>query len=61
MSNMDYCRFQNTLGDLRDCLAALEDNDDLSEEEARARKALVKVCAEIAEQADFMGLLDEED
>ena len=61
MANMSYCRFQNTLGDLRDCLVALEDNDDLSEEEARARKVLVKVCTEIVEQADFMGLLDEED
>ena len=60
MANMAYCRFQNTLNDLRDCLDAMEDGDDLSEEEVRARKGLVKVCQDIVEQADFMGLLDEE-
>ena len=62
MANMSYCRFRNTLGDLRDCLVAMEDGtDDLSEEEARAMKGLAKVCVDIVEQADFMGLLDEED
>jgi len=25
MSNMSYCRFQNTNGDLRDCIAAIDD------------------------------------
>ncbi len=59
MANMSYCRFRNTLNDLRDCLDGME--DDLSEEEVRARKVLVKVCADIVEQADFMGLQDEED
>ncbi len=47
MSNMGYCRFQNTLGDLRDCHNHLYD-DDLSEAELRARKGLIKVCKEIA-------------
>jgi hypothetical protein len=57
---MGYCRFQNTLNDLRDCLEAMED-DDLSEEEAKARNSLVRVCIDIVAQADFMGLLDEEE
>lgn len=25
MSNMSYCRFQNTSGDLRDCINAIDD------------------------------------
>lgn len=44
--NMSYCRFGNTLGDLRDC----EENFDSihSEEELRAARKLVKVCQSIA-------------
>ena len=53
MANMSYCRFQNTLGDLRDCDDDFEDGD-LSEEEARARKALVKLCQEIADNYGYM-------
>lgn len=37
MSNMSYCRFQNTLSDLLDCLDHIID-DELSEDEERARK-----------------------
>lgn len=52
MSNMSYCRFQNTLRDLIDCLDALCDIDgnlsELSKEEARAADNLILVCEEIA-------------
>jgi hypothetical protein len=48
MPNMSYCRFQNTLPDLRDCEEHLDD-DDLSQEEKRARDRLIKVCIEIAD------------
>jgi hypothetical protein len=48
MSNMSYCRFQNTLFDLEDCVDYMDD-DDLSPEEAQARECLVEVCAEIVE------------
>ena len=52
MSNMSYCRFQNTLRDLKDCLDALCDIDgnlsELSKEEARAADNLILVCEEIA-------------
>ena len=43
MSNMSYCRFQNTLSDLRDCQDHIFD-DDLSEEEERARRWLIETC-----------------
>ena len=52
MSNMSYCRFQNTLRDLKDCLDALCDIDgnlsELSKEETRAADSLILVCEEIA-------------
>ena len=47
MSNMGYCRFQNTLFDLEDCEEHMD--DDLSPEEMKARERLIKVCKEIAE------------
>ena len=41
MSNLSYCRFQNTVSDLSDCADALEEIDgnlaELSRDEARAR------------------------
>ena len=45
--NMGYCRFHNTLQDLRDCNDHLWDKE-LSEEEARDRKRLIDLCKEIA-------------
>ena len=58
MSNMAHCRFQNTLADLRDCFEHLTD-DDLSEEETRARTRLVKVCRNIVDEAEDFGLIEE--
>jgi hypothetical protein len=59
MANMSYCRFRNTLGDLRDCEESLLD-DDLGEDENAARAALVRVCKRIVEQAKEAGLSDDE-
>lgn len=51
MSNMSYCRFRNTLRDLRDCHEALEDvangKGKLSDEELTAAQELVVLAAEI--------------
>jgi len=49
MSNMSYCRFRNTLDDLRDCQEALHDEKELSAEEERAKRGLIIICKEIAE------------
>lgn len=49
MSNMSYCRFQNTLNDLRDCAGNLRDGD-LSQEEASARRQLLELCMEMLEE-----------
>lgn len=56
MSNMSYCRFRNTVNDLRDCADALEavlscdieDGDGaLSDDELDAAKRLVAMCARV--------------
>lgn len=51
MGNMSYCRFQNTVGDLRDCQGALEEllagDGKLSREELSAAIRLVETCQEI--------------
>jgi hypothetical protein len=49
MANMSYCRFHNTLQDLRDCLSAITDND-LSPAERKERIKLVNVCREIVDE-----------
>lgn len=46
MGNMSYCRFHNTLEDLRVCYEHID--DELSEAEAEERKRLIKLCTEIA-------------
>jgi hypothetical protein len=48
MPNMSYCRFENTLADLRDCRDAM-DETDLSKWEAKCRAKLIKLCTEIAQ------------
>ena len=50
MGNMEYCRFTNTLHDLRDCQQAMDDSD-LSPEETKNRERLLYLCAQIA--ADY--------
>lgn len=50
MSNMSYCRFQNTLRDLEDCRDALQESfEDLSDDEKNAALELISVCKEIAD------------
>lgn len=56
MPNMSYCRFQNTLSDLRDCETALnETNGDLerlSADEKKAAERLIRLCRKIGEEWD---------
>jgi len=47
MGNMSYCRFENTLRDLRDCYKHI--NDDLEESENEARDSLAHLCKKIVE------------
>ena len=56
MANMSYCRFENTLSDLRDCYMNMD--SDLSQREFYKRKQLIEMCMSIANEYDH--LLDEE-
>lgn len=50
MPNMSYCRFRNTLTDLQECEEALNNGDEIDDdEEQRARTWLIKLCHRIAE------------
>ena len=57
MANMSYCRFSNTVADLNDCHEHLGDGD-LSLEENKARRRLVRLCKLIADDADNLDLSD---
>lgn len=59
MSNMSYCRFQNTVIDLEDCAANIDETLE-SEDEKRARKRLIKLCKQIAADAEFADWEDDE-
>jgi len=50
MPNMSHCKFSNTLSDLEDCKYSLDTGDELSPDEAKARKALIELCSEIARE-----------
>jgi hypothetical protein len=63
MSNMSYCRFENTARDLRDCREQLEllfqgDAEGLTKisknnrEEREARVELMELCEQIAEMME---------
>ena len=45
---MSYCRFQNTMKDLRDCEEHI--TDDLSGDEFRARNVLISICNTISRE-----------
>ena len=47
--NMSYCRFRNTLEDLKDCLEALNSGEIELVEELRAARDLLEICQEICE------------
>ena len=51
MSNMGYCRFENTFPDLMDCYQHIND-DDLNEIEIAYRVRLVNLCLKITRDFD---------
>jgi hypothetical protein len=51
MANMSYCRFSNTLEDLKDCLEHINDNvTELTTQEFLARLELIQVCIGIIKE-----------
>ena len=59
--NMSYCRFQNTLQDLKDCYYNIEDIEDMSDEEKRARRSLIQICCDIASDSEYLLELGEQE
>ncbi len=51
MSNMSYCRFENTVNDLQDCVYAMEEREtiedmDLNKYESAAIQRMRDLCQE---------------
>ena len=49
--NMSYCRFQNTLCDLRDCANNLDNVS--SDDEKKARKQMIALMVEMLESVGY--------
>lgn len=50
MTSMSYCRFQNAVEDIHECIDHLsDDTDEMSEEELKARQKFIKLCRFVAE------------
>lgn len=60
MSNMSYCRFTNTRGDLEDCLNAIEMGDKVSDFEAQAGKRMFKAFLTFCRDRDIIDTYDAE-
>ena len=52
MSNMSYCRFENTSRDLAECVNALDENDIESKSEFYHMKKMIDYCSEFIELAE---------
>jgi hypothetical protein len=66
MPNMSYCRFENTLHDLRDCYNALrdgaKDDEEMLPEERKAMERLIRLSGDIYhEYEDYPTCQDDED
>jgi hypothetical protein len=59
MANMSYCRFENTVLDLKDCYNNM--TDSLDGYEFRARLNLLKLCKQIIEDYEDYEFNQEEE
>ena len=59
MGNMSYCRFENTVRSMRDCIWAIEsaDVDELNEYELDALKEFLSIADEIKYYEDEIELI----
>ena len=64
MPNMSYCRFENTVNDMRDCINAIEDRetDELSSYEVRALEEFLDLARDITNlEYDIEQILEDYD
>ena len=61
MGNMSYCRFENTMDDLRDCLRHIDHEAENNRDES-ARQEMIELFMEIASQyeGDVIGYSQEQ-
>ena len=62
MPNMSYCRFENTVHDMQDCIYAIEEGDtsELSNSEVRALEEFLDLAREITNlEYDIEQILEE--
>ena len=62
MPNMSYCRFENTVHDMQDCIYAIEEGDtsELSISEVRALEEFLDLAREITNlEYDIEQILEE--
>ena len=62
MPNMSYCRFENTVKDMRDCINAIEDGetDELSNYEVNALSSFLDLAREITNlEPEIEGIIEE--
>ena len=62
MPNMSYCRFENTVNDMQDCLNAIEDREtsDLSDNEVEALQHFLELGKVIVDYEDDIEEIIEE-
>ena len=56
MANMEYCKFENTLDALRDCLRHIEVGEETSESEIECAKSLYGACKEFIDRCVDYGI-----
>ena len=54
--NMSYCRFENTLYALRECLDHIEDEEETCEREIDNAKRLYETCKEFITRCNEYGI-----
>ena len=55
MSNMSYCRFENTVGDVRDCAEAINE----AQEENQTNEDFIKALSSDSERRAFKRMYEE--
>lgn len=58
MSNMSYCRFQNTAADVTDCINALNNHDIQSTQERHSAKCMLVEILKFCEQEGIIDAFD---
>ncbi len=61
MINMGYCKFENTLDALRECIDHIEDGEETSPSEIECAKSLYEACKEFIDRCNDCGVRREDD